>query len=554
MASSSSAPGPGRAADHPPHRPPQTDPPPRREPEPILIAGAWRPAVAGDFFQAVDPSSGEPGEARWPVSRWSDVDAALEAAAAAAAALATVPGERLAAFLERYADRLSTRAGELVAISHAETGLAARPRLADVELPRTLDQLRQAAAAAREGTWRMAVIDTPRNIRSAAFGLGPVVVLPPANFPLAYGAVTGGDFAAAIAAGNPVIGKAHPGHPGVSRLAAEEALGAVGDVGLPPATVQLLHGVHPADGERLVADPRVGATGFTGGQETGRRLYGAAAAAGRVIWVEMGSINPVVLLPGAVAERGAAIAGELVDSVTGSAGQLCTKPGLVFFVDDDAGRSFVRSAAERFRAVEPQVLLGPAGRERLAAAVDRLRQAGRVVVGSDAAAPATAGGRCDFTATLLEVAATDLIATPDTVLVEAFGNVTVLVRCATLDELAQAVLPVRGALVAGLYLAGDGRDDAAAAAMTRRLAACVGRVVENRMTTGMVVSPAMQHGGPWPSASPPFFSAVGMPWSILRFARRICYDGCAADRLPECLRDAAPPGRPWRFVDGGWIR
>jgi NADP-dependent aldehyde dehydrogenase len=273
-----------------------------------------------------------------------------------------------------------------------------------------------------------------------------------------------------------------------------------------------------------------------------------------VIWVEMGSINPVVLLPGAVAERGAAIAGELVDSVTGSAGQLCTKPGLVFFVDDDAGRSFVRSAAERFRAVGPQVLLGPAGRERLTAAVDQLRQAGRVVVGSDAAAPATAGCRCDFTATLLEVAAADLIATPDTVLVEAFGNVTVLVRCATLDELAQAVLPVRGALVAGLYLAGDGRDDAAAAAMTRRLAACVGRVVENRMTTGMVVSPAMQHGGPWPSASPPFFSAVGMPWSILRFARRICYDGCAADRLPECLRDAAPPGRPWRFVDGGWIR
>jgi NADP-dependent aldehyde dehydrogenase len=549
---SSSASGTGPTADGSRHGGARSEPRPVREP--ILVAGEWRAADAAEVFRAFDPTAGEPRAELWPVSRWSDVDAALDAAAAAAATLATVPAETIAAFLERYADRLATRGGELVAIAHAETGLAVKPRLADVELPRTLDQLRQAAAAAREGTWRMASIDTPRNIRSAAFGLGPVVVLPPANFPLAYGPVTGGDFAAAIAAGNPVIGKAHPGHPGVSRLAAVEAFGAVRDVGLPTATVQLLHGVGPADGERLVADPRVGATGFTGGEETGRRLHAAATAAGRVIWVEMGSINPVVLLPGAVADRGGAIAEELAASVTGSAGQLCTKPGLVYFVDDEAGRSLVRAAAEKFRGVGPQVLLGPAGRARLAAAVARLRQAARVVVGGDASAGGPAGGRCDFPPTLLEVAASELIAAPDRVLVEAFGNATVLVRCANLAELARAVEPVRGALVAGLYLAADGRDDAAAADMIARLAGRVGRVVENRMTTGMVVSPAMQHGGPWPSAGPPFFSAVGMPWSILRFARRICYDGCAAERLPACLQDAAPPGRPWRFIDGGWTR
>ena len=188
-----------------------------RPTEPVLIAGAWRTAATVSSFRAVDPTTGQEREQLWPVSSWSDVDAALDAAGATAAELARLPGERIAVFLERYAERLAARGQELVAVSHAETGLAIEPRLANVELPRTLNQLRQAAAAAREGTWRMAMIDSARNIRSAAFGLGPVIVFPPANFPLAYGALTGGDFAAAIAAGNPVIAKAHPGNPGVSR-------------------------------------------------------------------------------------------------------------------------------------------------------------------------------------------------------------------------------------------------------------------------------------------------------------------------------------------------
>jgi len=306
-------------------------------PEPILVAGRWRPATAGATFQAFDPTTGTPREAVWPVSTWADCAEALDAAVAAAAELSRLPAERIAAFLERFAARLEARGTELVAAAHTETGLAVKPRLTDVELPRTLDQLRQAAASAREQTWRMAMLDTEKNIRAACFGIGPVVVFPPANFPLAYGCVTGGDMAAAIAAGNPVIAKAHPGHPTVSKLAAEEALEAARETGLPPATVQLLHGLENADGERLVADPRVGATGFTGSEAAGKKLFAAASAAGKVIWVEMGSINPVVLLPGAVAERGGEIAGELTTSVTGSAGQFCTKPGLVFFVGDAAG-------------------------------------------------------------------------------------------------------------------------------------------------------------------------------------------------------------------------
>ena len=518
--------------------------------EPVLIDGKWRAATAFGSFQAFDPAAGRSRPALWPMSGWADVDAALDAAAAAAAELSRLPPERLAAFLERFARRLEDRAAELVAAGHAETGLAEHPRLADVELPRTLDQLRQAAASAREQSWRMAMLDTGKNIRAACFGVGPVVIFPPANFPLAYGCVTGGDFAAAIAGGNPVIAKAHPGHPSVSKLAAEEALEATRETGLPAATVQLLHGIENADGERLVADRRVGATGFTGSEAAGKKLFAAASAAGKVIWVEMGSINPVVLLPAALADRGEAIAGELTASVTGSAGQFCTKPGLVFFVDDPAGEAFVAQVTAAFAALGPQVLLGEGGCRRLCGGIEGLVAAGARLLAGEVG-PA---GPASHLPTLLEISGRELVSRPETFVVEAFGNATLLVRCESLAELVSAVACAHGSLGASLYCSDDGRDDEAFAAVAPLLIARAGRIVENRMPTGLAVTPPMQHGGPWPSAGPPFFSAVGFPWSILRFSRRICFDGWSDARLPEIVRDAPPAGRPWRYIDREWVR
>jgi alpha-ketoglutaric semialdehyde dehydrogenase len=559
-------------------------PQPATAAEPILVAGTWRPARSAGEFHAVEPATGALLEEVWPVSGWADVDEALDAAVAAAADLGRLSDAARADFLERYAARLEARGPDLVATAARETGLATSPRLADVELPRMLDQLRQAAAAAREGSWRMAMIDTVRNIRSQAIGLGPVVVFPPGNFPLAYGAVTGGDFAAAIAAGNPVIAKAHPGCPGVSRLAAAEAAAALGEAGLPAATVQLLHGLAPEDGLRLVADPRVGATGFTGSEAAGRRLFAAATAAGRVIWVEMGSLNPVVFLPGAVAERAEALAAELAASVTGSAGQFCTKPGLVFFVADAAAEfargssptaaefacgssptaaeftrgssptaagRLVAAVVERFAGIGPQVLLGPGGRDRLAASVASLRAAGCRLLAGGGPPPA---GRCLHEPTLLEVPGSQFLAAGDAVLVEAFGNATVLVPCRDLDELASCLARVPGSLGASLYAATDGRDDTLVPRFAAALVSRAGRVIENRMPTGLAVTAPMQHGGPWPSAAPPFFSAVGFPLTILRFARRVCHDGWSQQRLPAILRDPPPPGDPWRFIDGAWRR
>ncbi len=519
-------------------------------PENILIAGRWRPATVASTYHAFDPTAGKPLDTVWPVSAWADVDEALNAAVAAASELSKLPAERIAVFLECFAARLEARGEELVSVAHTETGLAVKPRLADVELPRTLDQIRQAAASAREETWRMGMIDTAKNVRAACFGLGPVVVFPPTNFPLAYGCCTGGDMAAAIAAGNPVIAKAHRGHPGVSKIAAEEALHAARETGLPPATVQLLHGIGRADGEKLVADPRVGATGFTGSEVAGKKLFEAASKAGKVIWIEMGSINPVVLLPGALAERGDAIAGELAASVTGSAGQFCTKPGLVFLVGDAAGEAFMMTATEKFAVVGPQVLLGEAGCERLCDGIASLVKAGAKILAGES----VAAGPASHVPTLLSVSGAELIARPEDLVVEAFGNATLLVVCASLDELAKALTCAHGSLGASVYCAKDGCDDAAFSALMPLVLARAGRIIENRMPTGLAVTPPMQHGGPWPSAGPPFFSAVGMPWTILRFGRRICFDGWTESRLPEIVRDAPPPGRPWRYIDRAWTQ
>src|SRR5688572_15321245 len=232
--------------------------------EPVLIAGRWRAPQSAGTFHATNPETGDvlPGE--YGVSAWGDCDEALTAAAAAAEVLRRTEPEQIGRFLDRLAERLDTRKSELVEQAHLETALPGSPRLADVELPRTTNQLRLAAAAAREGSWALPTIDTKTNIRSTLAPIGPVAVFGPNNFPFAFNGASGGDFAAAIAAGNPVIAKANTSHPGTTKLLVEEAHAAAQATGMPAATVQLLYRTSHDDGERLVSDHRVGATGYTG--------------------------------------------------------------------------------------------------------------------------------------------------------------------------------------------------------------------------------------------------------------------------------------------------
>ena len=235
---------------------------------PVWIAGTWREATASSIFNPQNPATGATLPAAYPTSTWADCDAALDAAVAAAHVLRSVPGAAIASFLEGYAAAIEADVDAIVAMANAETGLPVKPRLQDVEIPRTTTQLRQAAAAAREGSWQAAVLDTKANIRSHFAPIGPVVVFGPNNFPFAFNGISGGDFAAAIATGCPVIAKAHPLHPGTSKLLAECASRALAASGLPPATVQMLYNVSNEDGLRLVGDFRLGASSFTGSRNS----------------------------------------------------------------------------------------------------------------------------------------------------------------------------------------------------------------------------------------------------------------------------------------------
>ena len=247
----------------------------------------------------------------------------------AAHELRQLPAEKIADFLDCYADRIEAAKDALVDAAYAETGLAKSPRLADVELPRTSNQLRAAAEACRTGNWAMPTIDTKTGIRSCYEALGPICIFGPNNFPFAFGSVSGGDFAAAIAAGNPVIGKANSSHPETTYLFAKEALEAAKQTGLPEATVQLIYRTNHADGERMVSDPRIGATGYTGSRNAGLQLKTAADRAGKPIYLELSSVNPVVITDNALEERCDEIVTEFTTSVLMGTGQFCTNPGLV---------------------------------------------------------------------------------------------------------------------------------------------------------------------------------------------------------------------------------
>ena len=518
---------------------------------PVLIAGAWRPARATGTFTAFNPALGEPLPGEFPISDWADCDAALDAATAAAAVLRSCPPETRALFLEAFARRIEARKDELVETAHAETGLPKAPRLAEVELPRTTAQLRQGAAAVRDGSWALPTIDTKLNIRSVLAPIGPVLVFGPNNFPFAFNSVAGGDFVAAIAAGNPVIAKANTSHPGTTRLLAEEAMAAVGEVGLPPATVQLLYRTSHKDGERLVSDPRTGATGYTGSRAAGLTLKAAADAAGKPIYLELSAVNPVVILPGALAERSAALVDEFVASSLMGTGQFCTNPSLVLLVASDATEQFVTAVKARFEAAAPTPLLSSGVAKALAESVETLQSAGaRIVTGGTS----VSGAGCRFSNTLLRATAAEFLKQPGKLQTEAFGNAALFVVAVDEKELAEAMKHLEGSLTGGFYSDTRGADDALYVRLEPLLRPRVGRLLNDKMPTGVAVTAAMNHGGPYPSTGHPGFTAVGIPASLRRFAMLQCFDQVRPDRLPPVLRDEPPHDRVARLVDGEWRR
>ena len=515
----------------------------------VLISGGWRPArnpVA--LFRAVDPSTGEEIEGFFPVSDASDIEEALAAASVAAHEMARIGPTTIADFLESYADAIETRADDLAATAHRETGLPVEPRLRSVELPRTVFQLRQAAHTARDGSWCRATIDTKLDLRSQYGPLGgPVAVFGPNNFPFAYNSAAGTDFASAMAAGNPVIAKAHPCHPATTCLFAEIAFAGLKKCGLPGAAFQMIYHMRPEDGLLLVSDRRLGASAFTGSRPGGLKLKEAADRAGRPIYLEMSSVNPVFLLPGALRERSDRIAAELLGSCTMGAGQFCTKPGLIVLIRDDAGMSFFEAMKAAFEGAPAQVLLGKTVLDGIRFGLVAMTGAGAdIIVGGNA--PARPGLR--FENTLLRASGEAFLRSPQALQQEAFGPVSLVVFAADAGQMRCIAAALDGNLTAAVFShSGDG-DESLYKELAPILRVKCGRFLNDRVPTGVAVSPAMVHGGPYPATGHPGFTAVGFPAALVRFAALHSYDHVRPHRLPPELQDRNPTGTMWRLIDG----
>jgi NADP-dependent aldehyde dehydrogenase len=469
-----------------------------------------------------------------------ELDATAERAREAFVALADVPDETRASWLTAIADALDAHTDELVTIADEETALG-RPRLTG-EVARTTGQLRMFAAVVREGGYLEAIIDhavpaatPPRpDLRRMLRPLGPVAVFSASNFPFAF-SVAGGDTASALAAGNPVIVKAHSGHPLLSRKTAEVVTTALREAGAPDGTFALVEGREA--GLALVDHPAITAVGFTGSVSGGRALFDRAAARPDPIpfFGELGSINPVVVTRAADQARGAELAAGLAGSFQLGAGQFCTKPGVVFVPRDSqleaAIIGHVGDAASRL--LTPAIAAGFSGGLTDVLAVPGVELvAGTSPTESDSARAA--------------VVATDvatLEAHPDDLFVEVFGPVTLLVRYDDEAGLPALIDSLEGSLTATVH--SEESDDIAP--LVSALENRAGRVLFAGWPTGVAVTWAQHHGGPWPATTSQHTS-VGTT-AIRRFQRPIAYQDAPDRALPDALRESNPLGIP-RRVDG----
>jgi alpha-ketoglutaric semialdehyde dehydrogenase len=513
---------------------------------PVLIDGSWRQARSNSTFTTSNPRLGTRLGA-YPISEWGDIEVALAAGTKAYSLIAKQP-DRVAQFLDALAAGLEEDADALAAVAADETALPLRPRLRDIELTRTVGQLRQAATVTRDRSWIEPCLSPSAGIASYLAPIpGVAIILGPNNFPFAFNSVGGGDFAAAVATGHPVLAKANRGHPETTRRLAEHARLAAVSSGLPPATVQLVYGLDRADGIRLVSDRRVAATAFTGSKAAGLRLKSAADSAGRPIYLEMSSVNPVIVLPGALRERSVSIGDELAASILSGSGQFCTSPGLLFVPGGELGLGFRDDLIAALDRSDGATLLGPGVRQGLEHAVDALVGAGAAIVYKSH----SLGEGVSYPTTLLSVAGRLFAETPVGLQVEAFGNAALLVTYDDIDELTGLLSTIEGSLTGTIFASSDGQDDVAYQAVEPVLRERVGRLLNDKTPTGVAVVPSMVHGGPYPATGHPGFTAVGVPASLRRFAMLQAFDNVADSRLPPELQ-AANPLKLQRLIDGRW--
>ena len=518
-----------------------------------LIAGEWIGAGT-ETFQASNPATGAILEPAFGHATAAEVEAALAAAARVFPIAREISVERRIELLEAIAAQIMALGDELLQRAHAETALPLA-RLTG-ERARTCNQLKHFAEVLREGSWTGATIDTadaarqpvPKpDLRRVARPIGPVVVFGASNFPFAYGAC-GGDTASALAAGNPVVVKAHERHPGVNELFAQAVLAALRATGLPAELFALLQGPGATVGQALARHPATQAIGFTGSKRAGRALFDLAAARPVPIpvFAEMGSVNPLVLLPGALAERSEAIAAGLAQSVTMGVGQFCTKPGLVFAIGNAAFEPFGKLLAEKMAAVPASTMLTADMQKYFCTATGGFGKTAGVRT-------LLAGTPAGFAGMSPALFATDSATWRANQLLheEAFGPGAVVIGCRDLEDLLATVALTGGNLTASVHFgAADAGPDVRAVAT--QLEPLAGRVIFNGFPTGVEVCAAMVHGGPYPATSAPATTSVGA-LAIQRFVRPVSYQNAPDALLPLELQNANPRGI-WRTVNGQWTK
>ncbi|WP_416363419.1 aldehyde dehydrogenase (NADP(+)) [Pseudomonas sp. NFX183] len=498
-------------------------------------------AISGhrEAIRAINPATDAPLEPAYAGGSREHVEQACALAWAAFDTYRETSLAERASFLDVIADTIEALGDELIERAMAETGLP-RPRIQG-ERGRTCAQLRSFARTVRAGEWLGVRVDTaqperqplPRpDLRQRQVPLGPVAVFGASNFPLAF-SVAGGDTASALAAGCPVVVKAHGAHPGTSELVGRAVAQAVKACGLPDGVFSLLYGAGTDIGIALVTDPRIKAVGFTGSRTAGIALTQAAQARPEPIpvYAEMSSINPVYLFPAALQARGEALAQGFVASLTQGAGQFCTNPGLVIAVAGSALDAFIASATQLLRGCAAQTMLTPGIFRAYQSGVSKLAEHARI-----AATGQAADGPNQGQAHLFVAPAHDFLRNQH-LQAEVFGAASLVVVCASEDEVRQVTEHLEGQLTATLHL--DDADVARAKALLPVLERKAGRLLVNGWPTGVEVCDAMVHGGPFPATSDSRSTSVGTA-AILRFLRPVCYQDFPDGLLPRALQQGNP--------------
>ena len=500
----------------------------------------------GTTFQAVNPANDQNLEPDYHQIDVASVDAIASQAKAAYAEYGQCSGAQKAAFLRQIADNIEAVVEDLVERMPAETGLP-EPRVRG-ESGRTIGQLRRFANLVKEGSWVNARIETAQpdrqplpkpDVRSMSQPLGPVVVFCASNFPLAF-SVAGGDTAAALAAGCPVIVKAHHSHPGTAEIVGQAVLKAVESCGLPAGTFSLIYGSGREVGTALVKHPAVKAVGFTGSRAGGTALMKAASERPEPIpvYAEMSSINPVVVFSEALQANGESIATGLQGSVTLGLGQFCTNPGLVFLPEGDAANSFATTLKDGLAGSANGYSLNAGIADAYRKTIAALSQVSASDVIVHHVAETDSAAKCQVGPALIQVSAQTFLQNP-TLHQEAFGPSTLLVTFKDHDELVQVIEGLEGQLTGTVH--GTDNDLSQATEVINALRERVGRLLFGGFPTGVEVCHSMVHGGPFPSTSDGRSTSVGT-MAIDRFVRASCYQSAPDALLPDELKNANPLG------------